>query len=140
MNSLIEGIVVYQKPFNEKNFLIGVLTVDSIYLKGWVESKNVSKNVFIGQKIIFTSYTNDNTGFSYFKILDTEENLIEIFMNDWQKMLALNKILESINQIKENVEVKNLYNELKNILIKLKKENDLSLIDTTWQNYLNSMN
>lgn len=137
MKQTIHGIVVFYKNCNENAALVGIVSDESVYVKGYIQLiKDNQDNVVValGQQVVVHAVGNKF-------VLDSAENYVPVlFWQDIQKLTSLMRVMHSIAKLPENMHFENLYENFLQVLAKLSVGvADYQTLIDEWEGYVFSL-
>jgi len=130
---IIHGIIVLYKQVGEKVVLVGILTDDSRYIKGYIQLFANEMSASVGQQVIAHMQTAGSTKF----IIDSAENYMPaLFWQDHSKLTKLMRVLNCVTRLPENVAFDGLYDKFLNVIAKMVVEE--AVLDE-WESYVHGL-
>lgn len=136
--NIIKGIIVSYKEHGENSALIGLLSDESFYIKGWLDLSKAKvgdrQAISVGMQIVVHKYErNDNVRF----VIDSvEHSIMSLFMNRPSKMHYLLNVISKVHLLPENTIISNLYSKFLKIIAKLEVGEDCKEILQEWEAFL----
>lgn len=136
--NIIKGIIVSYKEHGENSALIGLLSDESFYIRGWLDLSKTyvgdRQAISIGMQIVVHKYErNDNVRF----VLDSvEHSMMSLFMTHPAKLHYLLSIISKINLLPEHTIISNLYSKFLKIIARLEVGDDYQEILEEWEAFL----
>lgn len=127
----VAGIIISLRRHNEKGFILGVLTNQNVYYKGWVRMENFT----IGQAIEAEWMSKSDDQLGVFKIEAIGANLATRFWHEKNKLESVIKICSmAAKHLPEKIKLQDCYDAFTNSIESLGRSCDYAI--AKWENFL----